>query len=625
MDKSSNKAVSKFTKKEKQILILLSIGAFLLVCGIIWQLVWKFGFEKKHIFKQSEERFLAAGKKYYDINSELLPKNGQTGSVTYQTLLDRAFVDPIYVPKTNRTCDLDNSWVRIYNNNGKYEYFKYLKCEKYESDTDHTGPEITLNGDKSIVVALGDKYEEAGVKSVVDDIDGKLDIKNVAIKGSVDTNKTGTYKITYSATDKLLNKTVITREVIVRRRLKDAVIARTDSTNKFKGAYIGNNFVLYSGMLWRIIGLNSDSSIKMVLADNVSNVNYAKDDAGFNKSNIQKWLNEYFYNYLIDPDKYVKKDSTFCISPINNPNVYEECTKYSDPMAVGLLSMQDVKGAEKLVQGKINNFLDGPYYYLLSNLDLSGQAVVKAKAYYTLSFPKTELFPIRPVISLKPDVFIVSGDGTDVSPIRIGDFSSGNQHSKLSDRVTGEVITYSGVNWRIIDHDKDGNTRMVMMSNLLTNNNGFLGAKTVEYKTQNKIKMYNPKEDGNIAETINNEWDVYIKDDLVVSHEYKVPTYEIGQKYTDGKTTKIKTKFSIPNTYEMFSASEDSNAMSKYYLINTPVEEENIVFVNNQNGLAFQLHYLDYRDIGTKIVVYITKDATIAGGSGIVSDPYRIK
>lgn len=625
MDNTKNKTVSKFTKKEKQIIILLSIGAFLLVCGIIWQLVWRFGFEKKYIFRKSEERFLAAGKKYYDINSELLPKNGQTGSVTYQTLLDKDFVEAINVPKTNRTCDLDNSWVRIYNNNGKYEYYKYLKCEKYESDTDHTGPSITLNGDKSIVVALGEKYEEAGVKSVIDDVDGSIDVKKVVVKSNVDTSKTGTYKVTYAAVDKLLNQTVETRKVIVRRRLKDAVIARTDSSNTFKGAYIGNNFVLYSGMMWRIIGLNSDSSIKMVLANNVANVNYAKDDTNFNNSNIQKWLNEYFYKFLIDPDKYVKKDSTFCISPITNPDVLEGCTQYSDGMAVGLLSMQDVKNAGLLVQDKINNFLDGPYGYLLSNLDQSGQAVVKAKGYNAINFPKTNLFPIRPVINLKPDVFIVSGIGTDVSPIRIGDFTSGKEHSKLSDRITGEVITYSGVEWRVLDHDKEGNTRVVMVSNLITNHDGVSGAKTIEYNTDNKIKAYNPKEKGNIAEVINNEWTVYLKDDLVVNHEFSVPTYEIGQKYTDGKTTKIKTKFSIPNTYEMFSASQDGYSIGKYYLINTPVDEENVVFVNNQNGLAFQYHYLDFRDIGVKAVAYISKDAQILSGSGIVTDPYRIK
>lgn len=619
------KSNGKYTKKEKQVITLLSIGIFLLVCGIVSQLVWKIAFEKKHIFKESEKRLLNAGIKYYEINKELLPANGKTGSVTYQTLLDRAFVDAIYIPKTVKTCDLENSWVRIYNNNGKYEYYRYLKCDKFESTTDHIGPEITLNGDKNMVIALGDKYEEPGIKSVKDDIDGNIDIKNVSIKGSVNYNKAGTYKVTYTVSDKLLNQTVVTRNVIVRRRLKDAVIARTDSSNIFSGGYIGNNFVLYSGMLWRIVGLNSDSSIKMVLADNVANVNYAKDDINFNNSNIKNWLNEYFYKYLIDPDKYIKKDSTFCISPITNVNVYEECTQYSDPMAVGLLSMQDIKRANYLVQGSTHNYLDGPYGILVSNLDQNGQAIVKLKGYNGVNFPKTNLFPVRPVINLKPDVLIVSGLGTDVSPIRIGDFTSGKEHSKLSDRITGEVITYSGVEWRILDHDKEGNTRVVMMSNLLTTQNGLFKTKTVEYNTDNKIKSYNPKESGNIAEEINNEWTVYLKDDLVVEHEYSVPTYEVGQKYTDGKVTKIKTKFSIPNTYELFSASEDNYSIGKYYLINTPTEEENIIFVNNQNGLPFQYHYLDFHDIGVKAVTYISKDATITSGSGIVSDPYRIK
>lgn len=618
-------AKDKRSINKKRITILLSIGFVLLIVGLIMKLVWILAFEKNYIFKGLEEKLMNAGEKFYEINKQQLPKNGETVSITYQMLLDKEYVESLYVPKTNRTCDLENSWVRVHNNNGKYEYYRYLKCEKFESNTDHTGPVIKLNGDDSMIIDLGGTYEEPGVKSVDDDVDGKIDIKNVVIKGNVDTSKIGTYRITYTVSDRLLNYTSVTRKVIVRRKLKDAVIARTDESNIFKGAYIANNFVLYSGMLWRIVGLNSDSSIKLVLADNIANVNYAKDDVDFNKSNIQKWLNEYFYKYLIDPDKYLVKNSTFCISAYNNPNGgYEECSKYSDSMAVGLLSLQDIKRTELVDNaGNILSFLDSTYYYLLSNLNANGKALIKAKANYTIDFEKNSLLPIRPVINLKADINIVSGIGTDDMPFRLGDYTTGKEHSKLSDRITGEIVNYSGVNWVVVDHDKDGNTKMVMTSNLLIN--GIANVKAVSYNTKNKVKAYNPKEDGNIAEEINNNWTVYIKDDLVVNHEFSVPTYQVGQKYTDGKVTKIKTKFAIPNTYELFSASQGGVANGKYYLMNVASSDNEVLFINNVNGLSFQYNYLDFRDIGAKLVVYISKDAVISSGNGILTDPYRIK
>ena len=47
---------------------------------------------------------------------------------------------------------------------GKYEYYTYLKCGKYESDTDHEGPVITLNGDTEQKVSRGSEYIRASQK-----------------------------------------------------------------------------------------------------------------------------------------------------------------------------------------------------------------------------------------------------------------------------------------------------------------------------------------------------------------------------------------------------------------------------------------------------------------------------
>ena len=55
-------------------------------------------------------------------------------------------------------------------------YYTYLKCGIISSNVDHKGPEITLNGDDEVNINLGSKYDEEGVKSVVDNTDGKIDV-----------------------------------------------------------------------------------------------------------------------------------------------------------------------------------------------------------------------------------------------------------------------------------------------------------------------------------------------------------------------------------------------------------------------------------------------------------------
>lgn len=55
-------------------------------------------------------------------------------------------------------------------------------------------PKIYINGNKNITINLGEKYKEQGAKA----IESNKDISNkIKIKGNVDTNKIGTYKIEY--------------------------------------------------------------------------------------------------------------------------------------------------------------------------------------------------------------------------------------------------------------------------------------------------------------------------------------------------------------------------------------------------------------------------------------------
>lgn len=74
-------------------------------------------------------------------------------------------------------------------------------------------PKLVLNGEESIVLNMGDAYNELGV-TVTDNCD--QDIQNkVAIESNVNTNVAGQYTVSYTATDNSENKTTITRTVTV--------------------------------------------------------------------------------------------------------------------------------------------------------------------------------------------------------------------------------------------------------------------------------------------------------------------------------------------------------------------------------------------------------------------------
>ena len=81
---------------------------------------------------------------------------------------------------------------------------------------DREAPIITLNGSEDVSVFVGNDYEDSGV-SVSDNCDKDISSK-VVIDGSVNTNKVGTYEITYSVEDNFHNKASVKRNVHVKEK-----------------------------------------------------------------------------------------------------------------------------------------------------------------------------------------------------------------------------------------------------------------------------------------------------------------------------------------------------------------------------------------------------------------------
>ena len=78
---------------------------------------------------------------------------------------------------------------------------------------DKTKPEITIKGSTNINIYVGSSYKDQGA-TAIDNCDGDI-TKNINSQGKVDTNKTGTYKITYTVKDKANNEAQTIRTVNV--------------------------------------------------------------------------------------------------------------------------------------------------------------------------------------------------------------------------------------------------------------------------------------------------------------------------------------------------------------------------------------------------------------------------
>lgn len=81
---------------------------------------------------------------------------------------------------------------------------------------DDIAPNITLNGKERIVLYVGNTYKEQGAKAI-DEKEGDLTDK-INIEGGVDSNKVGTYNITYRVADSKGNESTKQRIITVKQQ-----------------------------------------------------------------------------------------------------------------------------------------------------------------------------------------------------------------------------------------------------------------------------------------------------------------------------------------------------------------------------------------------------------------------
>lgn len=594
-----------------QIDSFIRLSLILVLSALLIFIVWQFMIKPTIDFKNNEKKVEDAARRYYEFNYSQLPTGERVATLSIQQLYDKAFLtEDLYIPNSTKPCDSQNSWVKVRKENGEYKYYTYLKCGIQESNIDHEGPVIEINGDKEMTIGLGEEYKEPGVKSVVDDKDGKLDVKDVVIKSSaLNTNEIGEYEVQYIATDNLSNKTVVKRKVKVIAKLKSIVAKETNKENYYKGKD-PNNYVYFSGMLWRIVD-SDGKNVRLVAFEDIANVNYA---------GLNKWLS-YFYNHLSDGAKKLIVKNKYCNELLESVNEkIDECNSYTKKLNSYVLSVADVNKANT----EEGNYLITETISWLSNEKSDEEAYTvdvftyaDSKSY--LEDKKTYNYGVRPVITIKGDSLIKSGLGTYKSPYNLGETPPGKVDDKINTRTSGEFIKHAGMLWRIVEVNKDGTTKIISMDSIKAKDN-------VKVKTsyQSKSKIYNPTEKGNIGYFIKNKVSEYVDTSYFVNKNVEVPIYDGEIQYGKETTTKkYKVKLSAPNIYEMFSAYTNTfGNMKAHWLINSSKQD---VTKSAMTDIGVIITIVgDYDEFGIRVVANLQENIMITKGKGTFDNPYNI-
>ena len=211
-----------------------------------------------------------------------------------------------------------------------------------------------------------------------------------------------------------------------------------DGTDTFITGTDPNNYIWYSGKLWRAVSVNSvnneEKTTKLVTQWNISAIPYnAEGNTAFAGSYMEDWLNDTtvdgFLGNLRDYENFIVTDAKWdatldatSLGSITRPNGESVSTN-----AVGLLNMYEYQESFRgttYSNGYLNN---GLYWWTLTpdNAFQVRYVGYDGRANYSSS---TYAYGVRPSINLKSSVKIVDGDGTIDNPYRL----NGDNDTNLS-------------------------------------------------------------------------------------------------------------------------------------------------------------------------------------------------
>ena len=385
-----------------------------------------------------------------------------------------------------------------------------------------------------------------------------------------------------------------------------------DGDKKFINTNKPDNYVWYSGKNWRIVYYN-DSEIKLLSDEIISVVPMSSSNSTtYSDSIINHWLQSYFKDTLKSPDEYLKStnwDATPTYGIIEVPTGSEMV--YSD---IGLLNSYEVS--------KMGDFFDDNYKWLLSTKNSSDAKIRLAIDGGGLNivqetYDSDNYYYIRPAITMKPDIYVIGGNGSKNNPyILKGNSTNIPRGTLLNTRYSGEYLYLDDILYRIV-HVDGGYTKVIMVDSLPErkycldpNYDNTCDIESVLYSSSS------------IYDYLNNSW----YDEL--SNITKIMIYRNSTWCQ--KNIKSPSNFyancshtpsaivGLPSLGEMYTININGSNDSFWLIDFSDSGYMNIIDSSGKNKLSIS------EKVKVKPVLYLNNNVIIKDGKGNISDPFKL-
>ena len=424
---------------------------------------------------------------------------------------------------------------------------------------------------------------------------------------------------------------------------------KTDGTTYqyMGGCYIkgnpNNNYIWYSGILWRIMGINADGTIRMITEDNVTAIPWGTSNTAQNwdDSYAKDWLNNYFYPRLKGNN--IIKEETWCSeTTTDEDSTRTTCSNNlsTETAKVGLITIDEYNLA-----GGISSYLNiGQTQWTMTPRSSSGAWDVgeNGSAYRnSVSYPDG----LRAVINVNSNVTITGGNGTlgatwssQAGPYILNEDKNVEVTGKLNEKSTsGEYVLFAGKKYRVVDKDSTGNTKLILDGYYEETSGKRYNMSYGSNNTFSTTTGIGQKLNGDVLNWLTNNSETE-KAKLVSNYTWYQNNFGFGYDYKislneENSTRSIQATVGLIRVGEMLSSQSSSILTNGYqdtssynnanwYWTMTPYTSSSYAWRVGGNGNSFD--YSVSYTIGLRAVIVVNSDVTITGGNGTWSNPYQI-
>ena len=444
----------------------------------------------------------------------------------------------------------------------------------------------------------------------------------------------------YGKTGNAMPETGPVADVLLSGVGENGTIDTTDPEQTFITGTNLNNYIWYSGKLWRAVSIDpSDNSVKLVTQWNISTLSYnERGNSAFQGSYMEQWLNDTsvdgFLGNLRESDKFIKTDSVWNATMTTETTKPEKTTMVTD--TVGLLNTYEYRMSYKNATYSTGYLNNGLYWWMLTPYNGARVRNDGGSSTGNYSIP-TSLFGSRPSINLKSAVKIIDGDGTGNNPYRLQGDNDSPKGALLSTRYNGEYISFgTGENnlYRIVSPENGTGTKITSAIPLKDSGN---------YKAMSFGDNETYSKDNTIGTFLNGDYltsGTYITRDQVnmiedntiwylgtvgggTNYNYKLAKYQdtTGSNLTTSTTT---AKIGLLRMGELMAGQFDKADNNTEYWTLTPYSTSGVRRVSNfDSGDVYTGSPTN--STGSRPAMNLKSNVIITGGKGTKEEPFTIK